>query len=147
MDQEIKQSPVYGIAILVAAAAYITLMANLPLSQGTEAGARFWIGLFAAIGGAVIFGCALGVIKFAFKAIVEIAAVLLLLANACVGGIVWAFFDPIGKALLEAGIAKSENIVVVAVGGAAVLMFIGDMLAFIVLYPMARIAGTSLDIE
>ena len=135
--KEIEQTPVFGIAIAICFVGYIILMINLPLPGDPGFWPRVGIGVASGYAGLIIYSGALNLVEFAIKAIVEVLAVLLMLANVTVGALVWTYFGNTEEPFTEEFIG-----VVIVVG---LLLFIVDILALIVLVPLARTVGTSLE--
>ncbi|MGJ5815949.1 hypothetical protein [Paludibaculum fermentans] len=144
MTSENKQTPVYDIAICIACLFYIFLVAVLPFGD-ISTGARCGIGVISAMAGGMIYLGAYKIIEFAMKAIVEFSAVLLLLFNACAGIILALFMQRLMEGVQSAGIAKGESVGFAVIAVAAIVLFVVDLGAFYVLYPLSQIVGTRID--
>src|SRR5690606_19877644 len=73
------ETPAYGISLFVALVLFVLMMSKLPLSGDPGFWPRTGIGVACAFLGGIIFSGALSFMEFAFKAIVEATAALLLL--------------------------------------------------------------------
>jgi hypothetical protein len=141
----IVQTPVYGIALFLAACAFVVLVLNLPFEGNPKVLPRLLIGAACAFSTALVFGAALGFVKFALKALVEVAAALLLLLNATIVALLWLSFPSLTAWLVEIDVSSRDDAAWVAAGMAAVGLFLLDAVALFFLYPMAQSARTSLD--
>lgn len=140
----VEQTPVFGVALFVGFVLYVILIAKVPLPGNPGFGPRVGIGLVSGFLGGFAYIGALKFVEFSLKAIVEVAAAILLFANAAVGVLLYPFFDAIRQQLSErVGIVNTEPIFAIILG--AILLFLINCLALLALYPLARIAGTKLE--
>lgn len=142
----IKQTPAFGISIFASLVLYIALVSKLPLPGDPAFWPRLGIGFASAFCGLIVYHCALAFVTAVLKAIAEIAAVVLMLINVSVGVILCTFPHEIQQMLSQSGVEKDEQFFA-AVLTVAIALFILDVFAFLVLYPLARTAGTSLELE
>ncbi len=141
------ETPVYGIAMFIGLIIYIVVISNLPLPDDPGFWPRTGIGFACLIAGGMIFGGALAFIDFAFKAIVEVAAVLLLLFDVIYSSFIWMFSSNLRQWLIHNEIAKEEYAFGVVVIVAAIILFSLNMFAFLIIYPAAKTAGTKLELD
>jgi len=137
-------SPVLWVALGVAFLLYVWCVRQLPFPGDPSASERFWIGAGVLCVTVFICGGALELVELAFKALVESALALLLLFNA-VAGVLLVVLAPD----LEPMVASLERVqdehargLVFFIG--AVALFVLDVGVLLVLFPLAKVAGTDL---
>lgn len=135
-ESEPKQTPAFGLALFIFFIIFIIVLNQLPFPPHYE----FWqlagITFATIMVTAIIYGIAAGLVEAIFKIFVEIAAALLLLADAIYVAALWSMFD---AAKLYFNLETWPTIFVLAV-----ILFFTNLLIIFVLYPLSRIAGTSL---
>jgi len=138
-----SETPVIGLAIVVALIGYIAIVKGFPFPQSFEGGERFWIGVACAMGAMVVLGGSLEFTKFALKALVEICIVLVALGNALWGLTLVANLSNFQRMILEIKpMEDGEALFLVFLAG-AVILFLVDVVVFLALYPLAKSAGSS----
>jgi hypothetical protein len=140
---KVEQTSVFGVAMFVALILYIGLISKLPLPEDTASWPRVGIGFASAIGGGMVFSWASAFVQRFLKVIVEVAAVALLLINVSVGALLWTAFPEISRWGSPKGDGPFGGIVLMG----AIFLFLFDVLAFLVLYPLARTVGTNIDLD
>ena len=139
------RSPAYVISMVVAFIVFVVVISWLPLADDPGFGSRAGIGLIGLIGGVFVFGGAFAFIEKAFKALVEIAASLLLLYNAVWCAVIWALSKPMSEWVIANDFAEGDEALGLVVTVAAAVLFVTNVFALLVLYPAAKTAGTRLD--
>jgi hypothetical protein len=138
-----ENSLAFPIAVVIGVIIYIIVITNLPLSNNPGFWARFGIGLASAYAGLGVLSVTLDFVKASLKAIVEVSMVLLALANALTGAFLWAAFRSSDGIPWLRQVTNESFVGMVIL--AAIVLFIGDALVLLVLYPLARTAGTDLE--
>lgn len=138
----------FSIALPVSAAAalviYLVVIASVPLPEEYGFWVRVGIGFAAAYAGVAVFSVAFQFVKVSLKAIVEVATCILALGNALAGVYLWAAYRT-GTALPLFGLIRDDEAFGVAAVATAILLFLVDALALLLLYPLAQIARTDLE--
>ena len=148
------ESPMMGVFTTVMLITFIALMTKLPLPNAPGPAERIGIGVASLIGGGIVFGIAVSVVSFTFKAIVEFAIVCLITINIAIGAVSWAFSPQLYELAAEVRVILIENKMldpavpdavpfglILAVITTGILLI--DIFALLVLFPAAKIAGTN----
>jgi hypothetical protein len=150
LEQEIAQLKVltaseYSIALPISAIVgviiYLCVIAGLPLPGDPGFWTRSGIGFGSALAGTFVLSTALEFVKASLKAIVEVAMCLLLFSNALAGALLWTAYGSDRAGALLRPIGPFAGLAIAT----AVLLFVLDALVLLVLYPLARTAGTDLE--
>ena len=139
-------SPVSGIALAVAGLFYLVFMAKVSLPQEPGLFIRILLGLGGLAIGGGIYTAALNSVQTLLKAIVEILGAALLLTNALMCVLVYTHHEALILALKEAGLASEKHDIIPLILIMGGCLFLADALFFILLYPLAQIAGTSVKL-
>lgn len=136
-SEQTKETPAFGIALILATISFIVLFNHLPFSSNYG----FWnlAGIFVAccmLGGSV-FAIAAALVNGLFKVIIEILVVLLILFNVVFVSLCWSFFDAIVFELSMVGEPKFLPILILATA-----LFLIDLFAIIILLPFSRVANS-----
>ena len=145
-----QPTALFPVALVIALIAFIIVIAKLPLGHELSSTPRFGIGLVCGIGALFVWMLAYQIVAFVLKSLVEMLTVALLFANAVTAAIIWTRwqeheqFVPAVRTVLLGGDAD------ISLGGLVFLLtslglFTIDLVAFLVLYPLCKIVGTSLD--
>lgn len=132
-----EETPAFGIAMIIGAVLFIILLNHLPFPIDYG----FWplAGIFVAscaVGG-LILAVATSIMSAVFKAIVEIAVVILLLFNVSYVAVCWASFDLI---LMELNIDPENTFVGILI--LALILLIINLFNIFFLLPLSKIAGS-----
>jgi hypothetical protein len=138
-----ESTVVGGIAGFLALVAFIALVVQVPLPGNPPDGARFGIGLAAGFAGAIVAGIAAGFAKFALRALVEIAVVVVFFLNAVVAVAAWMSSAYLSDLVATWNITSSNNALPVALALAACSIFVVDVGAMLFLVPLAKVAGSN----
>lgn len=90
---------------------------------------------------------AVGIIGLIYKVIVEISAALLLFGNVVFAACIWAYFNEFKGFVIELGLPVDWKPAVTTIVLSAIALLIFNLAFAYILYPMARIANTKLDLE
>lgn len=140
-----KATPMLGVFVIVALIAIIVVYANVPWIEDDE---RFQAGLGFAFLGAMAYGGAYQLVHFSLKVIVEAMAVLTFFLNVAIGIYIWPNWERLE--MFVDGIAQpddAETLTFLTILLIAACMFIYNILSFFILIPMAKIAGTDINLE
>lgn len=136
--EQTKETPAFGIALILATISFIVLFNYLPFSSNYG----FWnlAGVFVGccMLGGFIFIIAAAMVNALFKVIIEVLVVLLLLFNVVYVSVCWSFFDAIVFELSMVGEPKFLPILILATA-----LFLIDLFAIIILLPFSRVANSS----
>lgn len=146
-SSENQSTAVLGLAVLVFFLVFAGIVSVLPFPASWGFWPRAGVCVACAYAGGIFFMIAGKIVAFSYKAVVELAAALVLLANAVFIAAVWANFVVVADFLVKLEIMTRADVVAAVVAGAAALLFVANLLALFVLHPLARIAGTRLDLE
>ena len=135
-------TPVLGFSFFVSFVALCVIIFNLPHGEG-------WVGsiilIFISVFiGAVTYGVAYCTMEIALKVIVEIAGALLFFSNALF--VIFALLerDQMLDLAIELGAPEDIWAWIAVMLANLLILFITNLIAFLVLYPLAQIAGTTL---
>ena len=140
-----KASPMLGVFLVIAAILAIVIYANAPWIEDDD---RFRSGAGFLFLGAMVYGGAYQLVHFSLKAIVEAMAVLTLFLNVVVGVFIWPNWDALE--MFVDGIVQSDDqdgLTFLTILLIAACMFVYNVLSFFVLIPMAKMAGTDINLE
>lgn len=137
-----SDTPLMPVFMFAALGAFIAFVANIPLPGSPDEKQRFMVGVASGLGGALILGGALTFVNFALRAVLELLFVMLLLTSASTGVVVWASWSFLTDSLVGLGVSE-DNVRVAAVLTWAVTTFVFDVAVSMVLYPLARVAGSN----
>ncbi len=142
-----SQTPAFGIGLFISAIIFIIILNHLPFPRDYEFINLAGVFIASAIVAGIIYAFSVGLVSSIYKIIVELAAVILLLFNATYAAYSWASFDAIKASLAEEGMFLDMNENVAAVLVMLIILLVIDLLAVFILYPLAQIAGTTLEPE
>jgi len=137
-------SPVLWVAMGVAFLVFVACVREMPFPGDPEGGERFGIGFLALLAGVFICGGALELVETAFKALVESAMAALLLFNGLAGAVLWMYLPDLVPMIAALENVPDDKAKPVLLFMGAVALFVVDTLAMLVLYPLAKVAGTQL---
>tara|TARA_B100001989_G_C24550931_1_gene474651 strand:- start:6679 stop:7176 length:498 start_codon:yes stop_codon:yes gene_type:complete len=140
-----KATPMLGVFLFIAFILFIAVYANAP---GIEDDDRFRAGIGFGFLGAMIYGGAYQLVHVSLKAIVEAMAALTLFVNMAIGAVIWPYWEFFEGVVIGMGATgDSDELTGLTILLIAVVMFIFNLFAFFVLIPMAKIAGTDINLE
>jgi|GEM_PF-3327007 len=139
-------SPVFPIALASGVLGLLYLVQRMPL----EGDPGFWervgltcVVLFAAM---VVYSAARTLIETVLKAMVELMAVGIFLLDALTGLLVVSYRPELEALAVDLGLGEEEAFLKMVVP-IALVVFVLNAAAFLLLYPLSRIVGTHLEIK
>ncbi|MFY0631456.1 MAG: hypothetical protein JXR05_13820 [Flavobacteriaceae bacterium] len=141
------QTPAFAITIIILLIVFIIFMVKSPLYEKYD----FWpfvgIGAGSVFIGIIIYMLAYGIVESIFKIIVEVIAAILIFINVIYLVHSWETFELMKYSVYELGILRSWNQNFVTVLAILIPMLIVNIVAFFIIYPLSRIAGTRVDLD
>lgn len=137
------ETPVLGIAAFLAFCGYCAMISKLPLPNAADE-AKVVLGIGAGFVGALVFVGAIAFVQFSLKALVEIATVLAVLFNAIVAAVAWVVQANLLQLVASWNVVNGDDLMAATVALVVGGLFVTNVLLAIVLFPLARIAGSSL---
>jgi len=135
-EENNKQTPAFEIGLFIGLIVFIIVLNQLPFPSDYG----FWqlagITAVTCIIVGIIYGITTELVSAIFKIFVEVAAVLLLLADAIYVASSWAMLDNVK---IYFNLETWPTLLVLAI-----ILFVSNILAVFMLYPLSKIAGTKL---
>ena len=138
------KTPALAIAFVLLLVIYLVAVFKMPMPGDPDFWMRAAIAFGSAFAGGGICVMALGFVEAAFKVLVEVAMALLIFGNVMTGMLVWINADYLRDYIIELDGVPNDKAFIAGLVAAAIALFIADVLAFLVLYPLAKTAGTKL---
>lgn len=134
---------VLPLAVLGAFALFLMVVSQVPLAE-VQQHSRAGAGVVAGVAGLLLLTGAMGFVRFALRALVELAVVCTALLNALAMFGAWVMAAPLAKPLVEWGVVQGQDVQLAVPFVVAVVLLLVNVLLAVVLYPLAKIAGSTL---
>lgn len=142
-----KATPAFLIAIGVLLVVFVIYVSKTSLTYEETVWPAIGAGAACAFIGGIVYTIGLGIVESIYKVLVEIMAALLLFANAIYLVESWISFNRIKIDVIRLGILEDWNLEFRTVLYILLPLILANIVAFFIIYPLSRIAGTKLDLD